>query len=143
LLFYQPSFEAIFQLADDHGASRHATLWRFVEEQDEIIALLAYWPSNYTVDPEGNPALRRGKVIGSSQFLDKFGNLEAPIEIRTGHPWIEARDTGTICKGEMLLPCNGRSQFFQWQSWWNTYTLFIMLRRKPVLSGIARLLKKQ
>src|SRR5262249_7033565 len=25
---YAPSFDAVFRLADEHGASRHATLWR-------------------------------------------------------------------------------------------------------------------
>ena len=36
---YKPNFGAIFKLADTHGASRQSTAWRFVEEQDEAIAL--------------------------------------------------------------------------------------------------------
>lgn len=140
---YQSSFEAVFQLADDHGASRHATLRRFVEEQDETIALLPYWPSQYALDPTGHHVLRRGKLIFSPRFLNKFENLEVPLEIQSDHPWTLARNTEGICAGEIILLSDGVSQSFRWQSWWNSYTLFIMLRRKPVLSSIGHLLKKQ
>lgn len=139
---YQASFEAVFQLADDHGASRHATLWRFIEDQDESLALLTYWPSQYTVDPNGYPVLRRGKGIGSPKFLNKIDNLEVPTQISTGHPWVMARDRDEVCNGEVNLSCNRGSQLFQWQTWWNRYTLFVMLRRRPVLSRVGRLLKQ-
>jgi len=38
---YQPSFDAIFVLAGLHGASRQATLRRYVEAQDEILAAIS------------------------------------------------------------------------------------------------------
>ena len=36
---YQPSFDAVFVLSDQHAASKQSTAWRFVEEQDEAVAL--------------------------------------------------------------------------------------------------------
>jgi hypothetical protein len=138
---YKPSFEAVFQLADEHGASRHATLWRFVEEQDEAVATVAYWPSRYAVDQSGYPVLRRDKVIGAAKFIEKFGTIEIPTELKTGHPWAAARDLGTVCDGEISLACSDGSIKFQWQAWWNTYGLFVLLRRKPLLGLVGKLVR--
>ena len=43
---FRPNFAAIFSLADQHGASRQSTAWRFVEEQDESVALPPYYPTS-------------------------------------------------------------------------------------------------
>lgn len=37
-LDYKPTLDAVFLLADQHGASRQATLWKFTEEQDFPVA---------------------------------------------------------------------------------------------------------
>lgn len=135
---FRPSFDAVFKLADDHGASRHATLWRFVEEQDERLALLTYWPSRYTMDEEGNPVLRRGTGVGSPRFVERYQSLDVPAILAADHPWVVARDTGGPCDGDMLLTCDTAQVRFQWQAWWNTYSLFVLLRRKPLLSVVGR-----
>ena len=44
---YAVSFDSIFHIADMHDASCHATAWRYVEEQDESVALVTYWPSKF------------------------------------------------------------------------------------------------
>src|ERR1051326_5227369 len=72
---YAPSFDAVFQLADDHGASKQATLWRLIEAQDESVGVVAYWPSRYTLDAAGYAELRRGKLVASRKFLNKFSNV--------------------------------------------------------------------
>jgi hypothetical protein len=138
---YKASLEAAFQLADDHGASRHATLWRYVEEQDEAVSLAAYFPSRYTADQNGSRALCRGRVVGSPRFISKFASVDLPRQLPIGHPWAAARDLGTVCEGEMSLPCAEGPTDFQWQAWWNTYRLFVLLRRKPLLSLVGRLVR--
>jgi len=138
---YVPSFDAVFQLADEHGASRHATLWRFVEEQDELVGAVTYWPSLYTVDSSGHAALRCGKVVGSSNFLAKFGDLPWPRELPPDHPWGRARDEKQLCGGDIKLMSGMAEIAFQWQAWWNSYCLFVLLRRRPALSLVGHVLR--
>lgn len=137
---YRSSFEAVFTLADEHAASRHATLWRYVEEQDERLALVSFWPSHYSVDDEGYPVLRRGKSVGSPRFVQSYEALEVPEAISTGHPWVAARDLGVICDGDIALTSEGLGVRFEWQSWWNTYGLFVLLRRRPIFKVVGKLL---
>jgi hypothetical protein len=134
---YAPSFEAVFQLADDHCASRHATLWRLIEEQDESVGVVLYWPSSYTVDASGYAVLRRGKLVASPKFLSKFSNVEVPLTLASNHVWLQARNEDAPCGGSIRLMCDGTAEHFEWQAWWNTYSLFVMLRRRPALSLVG------
>jgi hypothetical protein len=130
---YAVSFDAVFYLADQHGASRQSTLWRYIEEQDEPIAVAPYYPTN-AIDNEGNTVLRLWKPVASPKFHNKYENLEFPRYLRTGHPWMFARESMQICSGIESLNCHGLSYRFEWHAWWNTYTLFVLLRRRPHLS---------
>lgn len=136
---FRPSFEAVFTLADEHGASRHATLWRYTEEQDDAVAMVTYWPNPYALDTSGHPSLRLGKVVGSPRFLARFGGIQLPPVIASDHPWATARDCGTLCGGEIRLPSSERATRFQWQAWWNSYSLFVLLRRRPALGLVGSL----
>ena len=137
---YQPSFDAIFTLADKHGASKQATAWRFVEEQDEPIAVLQYYPGN-AVDEAGNNVLAAWRSVGSPEFNRRFAGVDVPLLIRTGHPWGAARDLNCICDGNEKLLVDGSGVAFQWIAWWNTYTLFVLLRRRPKLSIVGGILR--
>ena len=139
---YKPSLDAVFQLADEHGASRHATLWRYVEEQDEAVSVVAYFPSRYSADQNGYPALCRGRIVGSPRFISKFASVELPKQLSVGHPWAAAREVGTTCEGEISLQCLEGPVDFQWQAWWNTYRLFVLLRRRPVLGLVGKLVSR-
>lgn len=136
---YAVSFDTVFSLADQHGASKQATLWRYVEEQDEPTAVAPYYPTS-AIDQEGNQVLRLWKPVASSKFHDRYGDLEFPRYIRTGHPWVLARDSMQICTGIDALKCGDTSQRFEWHAWWNTYTLFVLLRRRPHLSVVRGIL---
>lgn len=138
---YSPSFDAVFGLADEHGASRHATLRRYVEEHDELLAAIPYWPSNYAVDEKGYPVLRMGRLFGASSFIRKYASIQLPPILRSGDPWVEARDLGDKCSGDIKLDCGSGSVKFQWQSWWNKYALLVLLRRKPVLGMVGGLVR--
>lgn len=138
----QPSFDAVFWLADAFGASRHATLRRYVEEHDEAIAMFPYWPSLYTVDHMGNPVLRRSKGASSARFREKYGELEPPAELRSGDPWVSARECSSPCDGDITLPCGSKRASFQWHAWWNSHSLLVLLRMRPSLSFIGRSLGK-
>jgi Zn-dependent peptidase ImmA (M78 family) len=137
---YHPSFDAVFSLADQHGASRQATLRRYVEAQDEIIAGISYMPSRYHVI-DGLAILRAPWFMASQRFVKKCGALQLPPEIRPDHPWAMARDSKEVCEGEIDLPCAAGSLRFQWEAWWNTYTLLILLRRRPSLGFVGKMLK--
>lgn len=138
---YKPSFAAAFLLADEHGASRHATLRRYVEEHDETLAIIPYWPSRYAVDEHGYPVLWANKMIASPGFIEKYSDVQLPREIWTGHDWISARDVSSVCDGTIRLGSRSGAVEFQWQSWWNNYCLFVLLRRKPALSLVGSFIR--
>jgi Zn-dependent peptidase ImmA (M78 family) len=138
---YQPSFDAVFLLADEHGASRESTLHRFVQEQDDAIAAVSYLPSKFETDSLGFPVLRAPRVIPSPKFLKKYSGVEWPDAIRSCHPWAAARDFSQIMDGCIDLNCDGQSMPFQWYAWWNSYRLLILVRRKPSIS-LSQILQK-
>jgi IrrE N-terminal-like domain len=137
---FQPSFPAIFELARQHGASRQATAWRFVEEQDEALVLLQYYPTN-AVDQEGNRVLALWKSISSQNFSKRYSEIDLPPTLRTGHPWAAARDVDRPCEGNENISVAGDTTAFQWHAWWNGYTLLVLLRRKPVIRLVGDWLK--
>lgn len=138
---YKPSFDAVFLLAGLHGASRQATLRRYVEVQDEVLAAVSYLPSRYVVDEQGFPALRAPRLFGSPKFVHKYGNVEVPEELTSAHPWAAARTLQDVCDGEINLVCDDITVNFQWYAWWNTYTLLVLLRRRPTLSVVRRIVR--
>ena len=134
---YNVSFDSIFHLADMHGASRHATAWRYVEEQDESVALVMYWPSRFNSE-----ILRRGKVVASSNFLRKFSDIDLPQQLDPGHYWMTDYASGLV-HGDMISLTSGKGPFrFEWAAWWNGYGLLVMLRHKPKLHFVRDLVEK-
>jgi hypothetical protein len=112
-----------------------------VEEQDEMLAALSYLPSRFEVDEEGHLVLRAPRFFGSPRFVQKYGNVQFPLELRSGHPWTAARNLREICEGDVDLNCDGLTVRFWWQAWWNTYTLLVLLRRRPSLSVVGRIFR--
>lgn len=144
-LDYTASLHAAFKLSDIYGASKQSTLWRYVEEQDEAVALVMYYPSeNY--DEFGKPYLKSWRFIPSQKFRKNYGDIKIPTRIQTGHPWLTDRDLKEhngkdIFDGKDKFICGGISYTFEWQTWWNGYTLFVLLRRAPALGVISKILK--
>lgn len=136
---FTPSFAAVFKLADEHGASRHATLWRFVEDHDEPIAAVTYWPSQYAIDDAGYGVLKRSKIVASPSFLAKLSGVELPSEVLHPHEWTQARANGGVHAGEISLQVDGSTTVFEWETWWNSYCLFVLIRRRPVLHLLSGL----
>ena len=134
---YTVGFDSIFHLADMHGASRHATAWRYVEEQDESVALAMYWPSK--LDSE---TLRLGKVVASSNFLRKFNDIDLPRQLDPSHDWMTTHASNLVHRDMISLSCNKVTFRFEWEAWWNGYGLLVMLRRKPKLHFVRDLADK-
>ncbi len=67
--------------------------------------------------------------------------VKALSEILSGHPWAAARDHAAVCDGEITLHCQEGPVSFQWQAWWSTYGLFVLLRRKPLLGLVGKLVR--
>jgi len=137
---YQASLDSALKLADEHQASYQSTIWRYVEEQDEGITIAHYYPSKI-YDDQGHPVLSLWKTVPSSKFLEKFSELELPSRIRSDHPWAQALECRSICRGTDRLRCEAREYQFQWESWWNQYTLFVFLRRRPLFGVVGGLVK--
>lgn len=138
-LDYRASLDAIFMLADMHGSSRQAAIWHYVEVQDEPIAVAQYYPSN-AFDSQGEKVLTPWKPVASSKFCRKYGDIELPNRIRSGHPWVAARDLGEIVRGKIPLNCGSRQVHFQWEAFWNGYALLVLLRRGPLLKSVGKVL---
>lgn len=134
---YNVGFDSIFHLADAHGASRHATAWRYVEEQDESVALVIYWPSKFNSE-----MLRRGKVVASPNFLIQFGDIDLPQQLDPAHIWMAARASNLVHGDMITLTCGNAAFRFEWEAWWNGYGLLVMLRRKPRLHFVRDLVDK-
>jgi Zn-dependent peptidase ImmA (M78 family) len=134
------SFEAIFQLADDHAASRQATAWRFVEEQDEAVALAQYYRSE-AADQSGGRILRRWNVVASPNFRKRFIGLDLPAAISSDHEWARGLHSDVPPQGTIRLGVEGELVTFHWQAWWNNYAILVLLRRAPKLALVGKLLR--
>ncbi|MEJ7623737.1 MAG: hypothetical protein WKF34_07070 [Pyrinomonadaceae bacterium] len=138
----RPSFLAIFQLSAQHGASNQATLRRFVESQDELVASVCYLPSKLNFSMEtGLGVLNAPRLVGSPNFIARFGDIILPMELDDEHPWAVARGAIDIPEGHIELECSGAAVNFWWQAWWNNYSLHVMLRREPRFKIIGESLR--
>ena len=125
---YAVGFNSIFNLAAMHEASRHATAWRYVEEQDESVALVTYWPSKFNTE-----MLRRGKVVESRNFLRKFSDIDLPLQLGPDHDWTTTHTSDPMHGDTISLTCGKAAFRFEWEAWWNRYVLLVLLRHKPKL----------
>lgn len=125
---YAATFENVFVLADLHGASNQATLWKFTEEYDFPIASLIYYRNGWTGE------FRLWKSIASQSFRTKYAGLIFPEKIASDHPWEEAVSKMDLCEGELPIPlATGKLVRLAWCSWWNTHALSIMLKKRSRL----------
>ena len=140
-LDYEASLDSAMVLADDHGASYQSTFWRYAEVQDQPIAILMYYPA----PKNGNGRIHYftlWRVACSESFQEKIGrDISLPSRIQPSHPWAGALDHDGICRGSDKMRCDGSSAAFEWQSWWNTYTLFVFLRRAPRFGFVGSVLQ--
>ena len=138
---YRPEFETIFQLARLHGASIHATARRFAEECDEPIALISYYPSKYSFDESGAPLFMLGRAHSASvRFVNKYGAAILPDRLSVKHPWLNALTSSEPIDGSVKLENDGSRIEFLWNAWWNQHRLLVLIRRKPTLTVIRKLL---
>lgn len=136
-LDYRPSMDAVFLLADQHGASRQATLRRFVETHDEEVAALTYFPNLYILDKHQRPMLNKPRLFMSRKFTSKFGALTVPTLLPSDHEWATCcNSTNETAEGEVSLQNGSNRARFRYWAWWNTYTLLILLRHEPLITRI-------
>jgi Zn-dependent peptidase ImmA (M78 family) len=138
---YFVDFDSVFHLADMHGASKQATAWHFVEEQDRAVAVLYYYPSSWRTDEAGNQSLVFWKAAASPKFREQYEDIDIPTILSSSHAWVAARSSNEIVSGtdEFKFWEKG-SISFQWQAWWNRYTLVVLLRRKPAITAVKNFL---
>lgn len=137
---YRPSFNAVFALAELYGASKQATAWRFVEDQDETLALLQYYPTG-AIDAQGHSSFQLWRSVGSPSFNRRIDGIDIPIMLRAGHPWLMAYQKNQVCDGYEKITVDSHAIPFEWQAWWNGYALMVMLRRRPILRLVGDALR--
>jgi Zn-dependent peptidase ImmA (M78 family) len=140
---YRAEFASIFELANRHGTSRLATFWRFVEVHDEAVAGISYFPARKGSTPE---AIQAGftlhKVLCSGTFGLRYGAVTFDGRLNFQHEWAQARFTAREpVAGEMPIKVNGRPASFLWESYWNGYSVMVLLRRRPALLSVERLFR--
>jgi len=137
-LDYKANMGTAIMLAEEHGASYHATIWKLVEVQDEKICVAQYYPVKHGPQ-EG--CFRLEKTIGSENFNKKITAVDLPNIISAEHDWYSAVSLGEMPRGTINLLVDGHSRIFEWSAWFNQYTLFVMLRDKPRLHKIGKIIK--
>jgi hypothetical protein len=138
---FRPSLDAVFQLADDHGTSRQSTAWRFVEVQDEPVALLQFYPKG-AIDDKGFRVLHSWQPVMSPRFAKQFSTVSFPEVLRSDHEWTAARTTLRMCSGTIRMLVDQEDVNFEWNSWWNNRCLLVLLRRRPALAVVRRLIAR-
>jgi hypothetical protein len=141
---YRPEFASIFELARLHGASKHATFWRFVEVHDESVAGIVYYPSRRDSSSQNiHPEFLLQNVVRSARFCERFGNVNFDGHLDFRHEWAQARlSVRQPVLGEMPLVVNDSTQPFLWEAFWNGYCLMVLLRRRPPLRLVAGLIRR-
>jgi hypothetical protein len=138
---YHVELNSVFYLADLHGASKQATAWHFAEEQDYPVAALYYYPHRWQTDEIGNSILAFWKAVASPKFLEAYSEIDIPDALDSSHPWAAACTSGKIMNGTDQFRYGAKDAIeIQWQSWWNRYTLVVLLRRKPAISSLSSFL---
>jgi hypothetical protein len=135
---YQVELNSVFHLAQLHGASKQATAWHFAEEQDYPVAALYYYPHKWRTDANGNRVLTFWKAAASPKFREQYSEIELPNILDSTHPWTMARSMQEIVDGKESFKCGAKdSVTVEWQSWWNRYTLIVLLRRRNFISSLS------
>lgn len=135
---YAAGMRASMLLADQHETSLQATIWKYVEAQDERIALGMYYMGNYT---NGCPRLWKG--VASKPLLRRYPDLEFPQYLQTGHPWRAAIDIRQLIEADIVLSCGSDGDVtFRWEAKWNGRALMVLVRQRPVLAGVGEVLRK-
>lgn len=137
---YRPSFSSVFELARLHGASYHATFWRFVEGQDSPTAGLIFYPSDIWDSRTQLPIFRLWKVVRSPSFERRFGCIQFDDVLHGDHPWIAGFVNRSVAESTMNLVTERSKTTFMWESWWNCYALFVMLRKRPTFHFVGQVL---
>jgi hypothetical protein len=139
---FRPDFDAVFSLADDHQTSRQSTAWRFVEVHDEPLGLLQFYPRGLADETGFQTLTLWNNIITSNSFRERFRGLQVPHSLDRFHPWVGAVRSESVQSDVVQLVANGQPLGFEWHSWWNGRCLLVLLRRRPKLGFIGRLVAR-
>lgn len=135
---YAANIDTALTLADMHETSYQATLWKLAQVQDERICIAQYYPSRQEGSITG---FRRWKCVGSHSFISRYSDIDLPNNIDSSHDWFAACDSRFPVNGNCVLKCGEHDTYFEWSAWFNSYTLFVLLRRKPLLTGVGSIVR--
>ena len=136
------SLESALALADEHETTFHSTLWAWVEAQDRPVAVAVYKKLGL-VGTGGTPLYRQREVYAADRFARKYADVELPERLGAGSPWVQGLlDGEEVASGTCRLTCGGTDHGFTWESWTNTYSLFVLVRREPKVAPVTGLIRK-
>lgn len=138
---YRPTIANIKAIASQHKASFHATIWRFVEQYDERIAVAFYYPDNKRAELN-SASFSIWCAVGSKAFDKKYPNVDIPAVIASNHSWVESARVPSLSSTAyfdtvLQIEDNIPSKFYA-QSYWNGYNLFVLLREVPRMSVLRQ-----
>ena len=134
---YTASIDSVLHLADMHETSYQSTMWKFAQVQDERVCVAQYYPRKEQGDIFG---YRLWKCIGSPAFSARYANIDIPRFIDLKHDWSYAAGSSSPVHGLHDIACGDQKHAFEWSAWSNSYALFVMLRRKPLLHMVRGIL---
>lgn len=136
------SLASALALADEHETTFHSTLWAWVEEQDRPVAVAVY-RKNRLLDQNGNSTYRQHEVYASKPFARSYENIELPVRLRASDTWVEGLvGLDPIASGTCRLVCGGTDHGFTWETWTNTFSLFVLVRREPKGAPVTGLIRR-
>ncbi len=136
------SLASALALAEAHETTFHSTLWAWVEEQDRPVAVAVY-RKNAVLDRDGRPTYRQREVYASKRFAKSFEAVELPETLSAADPWVDGLSgLGAVATGTCRLKCGGAENGFTWETWTNTFSLFVLVRREPKGAAATGLIRR-
>lgn len=116
---YAVGIEAMLMLADEFGATYTSAFWKYVDSQEGSVALLVY-------SARGRKARQLKRVIVSSKFAKDHSGFSFPRILAVDAKAIAAEaDQNDIRRGSVEDATS--STRFLWESWTNTYDVFVLV----------------
>lgn len=135
------SLESALQFAVEHETTYASTLWKYVQVLDRPVALAVYKKARIMCQ-DGAQAYQLRRLVPSRPFVRYYGNIEIPNMIFEGSPWLEAiGGVDKIARGTDKITCQHMVVDASWESWSNTYDLYVFIRIEPGLRFAGQVIR--
>ncbi len=136
---YELSLNTGRKFAQDYGASYHSTFWHYVKTHSSTCVLLVLKEAQYYVvgedEDEREKPYRLLYVVPSNRFETEFGEVCWRKGFDSTHDFtavVYDPDGPEIFEGRTTVKNgNGERVSMDFQAWSNTYSIFVLIYKKP------------